>query len=142
MTLAGDPLIKGSQIESLLSAVNGAGQSADPPSLDMVLAIRDRRTFRDREIRSGRGSCVRGWLRRLRDAINHLRHGGRQDFDVLVVAKPAAAGRGRPASGRKAAHLALDHARVMASAALVHGYRCCPCGRDAIRSLPLPDRLV
>jgi hypothetical protein len=97
MTLTGDPLIKGSQIETPLPAIIGAGQSAEAPSPDMVLAIRDWRTFRDREIRSGRGSCVRGWLRRLRDAIDHLRHGGRQDFDVLVVAKPAAADRGRPA---------------------------------------------
>jgi redox-sensitive bicupin YhaK (pirin superfamily) len=32
--------------------------------------------------------------------------------------------------------------QVARGAALVHGYRCCPCGRDAIRSLPLPDRLV
>src|SRR3954471_15837256 len=99
MTLTGDPLIKGSQIETPLPAVIGAGQSADAPSPDMVLALRDRRTFRDREIRSGRGSCVRGWLRRLGDAIDHLRHGGRQDFDVLVVAKPAAAGRCPPPSG-------------------------------------------
>src|SRR5215213_4058191 len=70
MTLTGDPLIKGWQIETPLPAIIGAGQSADAPSPDMVLAIRDRRTFRDREIRSGRGSCVRGWLRRLRDAID------------------------------------------------------------------------
>src|SRR3954452_9236495 len=123
MTLTGDPLIKGSQIETPPLAIIGAGQSADAPSPDMVLAIQDRRTFRDREIRSGRGSYVRGWLRRLRDAIDHLRHGGRQDFDVLVVAKPAATGRGRPASGRKAAHLALDHSRVMASAAPLGRHR-------------------
>src|SRR5689334_25395428 len=104
MTLAGDPLIKGWQIEPLLSAVIDAGQSADAPSPDMVLAIRDRRTFRDRENRSGRGRCGRGWLRRLGNAIDGFRHGGRQDFDVLVVAKPAAAGWCRPAPGRKAAH--------------------------------------
>src|SRR4051812_18930031 len=114
MTLAGDPLIKGAQIKIPLSAVIGAGQSADAPSPDMVLAIRDRRTFRNREIRSGRGSCGKGWLGRLGDVIDGLRHGGRKDFDVLVVAKPAAAGRCRPAPGRKAAHLAFDHARVMA----------------------------
>src|SRR3954451_24651345 len=115
MTLTGDPLIKGSQIETPPLAIIGAGQSADAPSPDMVLAIQDRRTFRDWEIRSGRGSYVRGWLRRLRDAIDHLRHGGREDFGVLVVAKPAGGGRGCPASGRNAAHLALDHARVMAA---------------------------
>src|SRR5918995_6070749 len=100
MPVTGDPLIKGSQIESPLPAVIGAGQSADAPSPDMVLAIRDRRTFRNREIRSGRGSCGTGGLRRLRDAIDGLRHGGRPDFDVLVVEKPAAAGRCRPAPGR------------------------------------------
>src|SRR3954451_22614299 len=112
MTLTGDPLIKGAQIETPPLAIISAGQSADAPSPDMVLVIQDRRTFGDREIRSGRGSCVRGWLRRLRDAIDHLPHGGREAFDVLVVENPAAAGRGCPASGRKAAHLALDHARV------------------------------
>ena len=89
MTLTGNPLIKGWQIETLLSAVIGAGQSADAPSPDMVLAIRDRRTFRDREIRSGRGRCGRGWLRRLGDAIDGFRHGGRQDFEKSVRVRQA-----------------------------------------------------
>jgi hypothetical protein len=59
MALLGDPLIKGLWIEIPLPAVIGAGQSADAPSPDMVLAIRDRRTFRNREIRSGRGRSGR-----------------------------------------------------------------------------------
>src|ERR671910_2291493 len=115
MPVTGDPLIKGSQIESPLPAVIGAGQSADALSPDMVLAIRDRRTFRGRTIRSGRGRSGREWLRRLGGGLDGLRHGGRQDFDVLIVAEPAATGRCRPAPGRKAAHLAFDHARVMAA---------------------------
>src|SRR6187431_156222 len=107
MTLTGDPLIEGSQIEPLLSAVIGAGQSADAPSPDMVLALRDRRTFRGRTIRSGRGRSGGEWLRRFGGGLDGLRHGGRQDFDVLVVAEPVTASRCRPAPGRKAAHLAL-----------------------------------
>ena len=31
---------------------------------------------------------------------------------------------------------------MTALGALVHGCRCCPCGRDSIGSLPLPDRPV
>src|SRR5919107_5474109 len=115
MTLTGDPLIKGSHIESPLPAVIDPGQSADAPSPDMVLAIRDRRTFRGRTIRSGRGRSGGEWLRRLGGGLDGLRHGGRQDFDVLIVAEPVATGRCRPAPGRKAAHLAFDHARVMAA---------------------------
>ena len=76
MTLTGDPLIEGSQIETALPAIIGAGQSADSPSSDMVLVIRDRPIFRDREIRGGRGLCGKGWLRLLRDTIGCLRHGG------------------------------------------------------------------
>src|SRR5918995_5561360 len=117
MTLMGDPLIKGSQIESPLPAVIDPGQSADAPSPDMVLAVRDGRTFRGRAIRSGRGRSGREWLRRLGGGLGGLRPGGRQDFDMLIVAEPAATGRCRPAPGREAAHLAFYHARVMASAA-------------------------
>src|SRR3954452_17732237 len=113
MTVTGDPLIKGSQIESPLPAVIGAGQSADAPSPDMVLAIRDCRTFRGRTIRSGRVRSGSEWLRLLGGGLDDLRHGGRQDFDVLVVAEPITAGRCRPAPGWKAAHLALDHSRVV-----------------------------
>src|SRR3954471_333245 len=123
MTLTGDPLIKGSQIESPLPAVIDPGQSADAPSPDMVLAIRDRRTFRSRTIRSGRVRSGSEWLRHLGGGLDGFRHGGREGFYVLLVADPVTAGRCPPASGRKAARLALDHSPVVTFAATLGRHR-------------------
>src|SRR3954467_10576076 len=103
---AGDGCVEGPRGQVGRRGVDGAGQAAGPPRLNLGLpeglAAGLRRL-------AGRGS---GWFATSRREGD--RFGGRDD--VLVVAQArGGAGRG-PAFGRKVAHLALDDARIVPAA--------------------------
>ena len=102
---AGDPLIEGARLEAMHFGVSSAPEAAVAPSPHMITPERVSAGGGRSQGRRARGG---GRLRRIRFL-------GCDDPDVVRVVQRLACAWCGAALGGKAAHLALDRARVVAS---------------------------
>ena len=118
---ASQPVMEGTQVQIVTVAVGDARQAAGPPGSDVLEPSR---------AAVGLGRCPSSSLCRRhgrggdRRCVTTLRSsGGSHDPDVLRVAKDLPRWRARARLGGKAAHLALDHPRVVPATAALGRHR-------------------